>query len=78
MFIVKQLKCKIGGISPGITPSSCRLLCSIQYTVTVQRLSAYLHARAAPPYVVNLDPAVHEVPYPANIGRSHDNHMFVL
>ncbi|XP_025091920.1 LOW QUALITY PROTEIN: GPN-loop GTPase 1-like [Pomacea canaliculata] len=36
-------------------------------TTFVQRLTAHLHARKTPPYVVNLDPAVREVPYPANI-----------
>ncbi|CAB1448831.1 unnamed protein product [Pleuronectes platessa] len=36
-------------------------------TTFVQRLTAYLHSRKAPPYVINLDPAVHEVPFPANI-----------
>ncbi|XP_068169396.1 GPN-loop GTPase 1 [Antennarius striatus] len=36
-------------------------------TTFVQRLTAHLHARKAPPYVINLDPAVHEVPFPANI-----------
>lgn len=30
-------------------------------------LTAYLHARKSPPYVLNLDPAVHNVPYPANV-----------
>ena len=35
-----------------------------------QRLNAYLHARKTPPYVINLDPAVHEVPYPVNIGKA--------
>ncbi|KAF3835602.1 hypothetical protein F7725_028160 [Dissostichus mawsoni] len=33
----------------------------------VQRLTSYLHTRKSPPYVINLDPAVHEVPFPANI-----------
>ena len=33
-----------------------------------QRVNAYLHARKSPPYVINLDPAVHSVPYPVNIG----------
>ncbi|CAD5212302.1 unnamed protein product [Bursaphelenchus xylophilus] len=33
----------------------------------VQRLTAYLHARNSFPYVVNLDPAVNQVHYPANI-----------
>lgn len=36
-------------------------------TTFVQRVNSYLHARKTPPYVINLDPAVHEVPYPANI-----------
>ncbi len=35
----------------------------------LQRLTAHLHSRKAPPYVINLDPAVHEVPFPANIGE---------
>uniref|UniRef100_A0A3P9MD88 GPN-loop GTPase 1 n=1 Tax=Oryzias latipes TaxID=8090 RepID=A0A3P9MD88_ORYLA len=36
-------------------------------TTFVQRLTAHLHSHKAPPYVINLDPAVHEVPFPANI-----------
>ncbi|CAB3979887.1 GPN-loop GTPase 1 [Paramuricea clavata] len=36
-------------------------------TTFVQRINAHLHAKKTPPYVVNLDPAVYEVPYPANI-----------
>ncbi|EDO44930.1 predicted protein [Nematostella vectensis] len=36
-------------------------------TTFVQRLTAHLHAGKKAPYVVNLDPAVHEVPYPVNI-----------
>ncbi|EDV29241.1 uncharacterized protein TRIADDRAFT_19709 [Trichoplax adhaerens] len=36
-------------------------------TTFVQRVNAYLHSRQTPPYIVNLDPAVHEVPFPANI-----------
>ncbi|KAK5873513.1 hypothetical protein PBY51_018549 [Eleginops maclovinus] len=36
-------------------------------TTFVQRLTAHLHTRKSPPYVINLDPAVHEVPFPANI-----------
>uniref|UniRef100_A0A3Q3ELY0 GPN-loop GTPase n=1 Tax=Labrus bergylta TaxID=56723 RepID=A0A3Q3ELY0_9LABR len=38
-------------------------------TTFVQRLTAHLHNLKAPPYVINLDPAVHEVPFPANIGE---------
>uniref|UniRef100_A0A3B3IJ94 GPN-loop GTPase n=1 Tax=Oryzias latipes TaxID=8090 RepID=A0A3B3IJ94_ORYLA len=40
-------------------------------TTFVQRLTAHLHSHKAPPYVINLDPAVHEVPFPANIGEEH-------
>ncbi|XP_035991699.1 GPN-loop GTPase 1 [Fundulus heteroclitus] len=36
-------------------------------TTFVQRLTAHLHAQNSAPYVINLDPAVHEVPFPANI-----------
>ncbi|XP_060107403.1 GPN-loop GTPase 1 [Heteronotia binoei] len=36
-------------------------------TALVQRLTAYLHSKKSPPYVINLDPAVHELPFPANI-----------
>lgn len=36
-------------------------------TTFVQRITSHLHAKKKPPYVINLDPAVHEVPYPANI-----------
>ncbi len=36
-------------------------------TTFVQRLTAHLHTKKMPPYVINLDPAVHEVLFPANI-----------
>ncbi|XP_056134685.1 GPN-loop GTPase 1 isoform X1 [Lampris incognitus] len=36
-------------------------------TTFVQRLTAHLHSEKSVPYVINLDPAVHEVPFPANI-----------
>ena len=36
-------------------------------TTFVQRLTSHLHSRGSPPYVVNLDPACREAPYPANI-----------
>ncbi|KAL7862553.1 hypothetical protein SRHO_G00139940 [Serrasalmus rhombeus] len=36
-------------------------------TTFVQQLTAFLHTKKSPPYVINLDPAVHEVPFPANI-----------
>ncbi|CAD5122804.1 DgyrCDS11210 [Dimorphilus gyrociliatus] len=36
-------------------------------TAFVQRLTSFLHSKKTPPYVINLDPAVKEVPFPANI-----------
>ena len=36
-----------------------------------QGITAHLHAKKSPPYVINLDPAVHEVAFPANIGMSY-------
>ncbi|XP_034276984.1 GPN-loop GTPase 1 [Pantherophis guttatus] len=36
-------------------------------TALVQRLNAYLHSKNSPPYVINLDPAVYELPFQANI-----------
>ncbi|XP_013062198.2 GPN-loop GTPase 1-like [Biomphalaria glabrata] len=36
-------------------------------TSFVQRLTHHLHAKKIPPYVINLDPAVLDVPFPANI-----------
>ncbi|KFO20698.1 GPN-loop GTPase 1 [Fukomys damarensis] len=36
-------------------------------TTFVHRLTGHLHTHSCPPYVINLDPAVHEVPFPANI-----------
>ncbi|XP_038065484.1 GPN-loop GTPase 1-like [Patiria miniata] len=36
-------------------------------TTFVQRITAHLYAKKQPPYVINLDPAVHEVSFPANI-----------
>ncbi|XP_028928005.1 GPN-loop GTPase 1 [Ornithorhynchus anatinus] len=36
-------------------------------TTFVQRVTGHLHGRGSPPYVINLDPAVHDVPFPANI-----------
>jgi len=33
----------------------------------VQRLTSYLLMKQQPPYIINLDPAVHEVAYPVNI-----------
>ncbi len=36
-------------------------------TTLVQRLAADLHTRGSPPYLINLDPACREAPYPANV-----------
>ncbi|CAF0745902.1 unnamed protein product [Rotaria sordida] len=36
-------------------------------TTFIQRINAYLHGEQTPPYIVNLDPAVHELPYPCNV-----------
>ncbi|KAI9553556.1 hypothetical protein GHT06_021474 [Daphnia sinensis] len=36
-------------------------------TTFVQQLTSRFHARNKPPYVINLDPACREVPYPVNI-----------
>ena len=33
----------------------------------LQRISAHRHTKKSPATVVNLDPAVYEIPYPANI-----------
>jgi len=36
-------------------------------TTFLQRINAHLHSQQTPPFVVNLDPAVHELPYPCNV-----------
>lgn len=57
--------------SGGPRPPVCLLVLGMAgsgKTTFVQRLTGHLHSRGSPPYVVNLDPAVHEVPFPANIG----------
>ncbi|XP_061543462.1 GPN-loop GTPase 1-like [Phycodurus eques] len=36
-------------------------------TTFVQRLTAHLHALKSPPYLINLYPAVHNIPFPASI-----------
>lgn len=33
----------------------------------MQRLNAHLHGASSPPYIINLDPAVHSVPFDCNI-----------
>uniref|UniRef100_A0A8C6DFZ4 GPN-loop GTPase n=1 Tax=Moschus moschiferus TaxID=68415 RepID=A0A8C6DFZ4_MOSMO len=56
--------------SGGPRPPACLLVLGMAgsgKTTFVQRLTGYLHGQGCPPYVINLDPAVHEVPFPANI-----------
>uniref|UniRef100_A0AAF6YLF9 GPN-loop GTPase n=1 Tax=Bos taurus TaxID=9913 RepID=A0AAF6YLF9_BOVIN len=56
--------------SGGPRPPACLLVLGMAgsgKTTFVQRLTGYLHSQGCPPYVINLDPAVHEVPFPANI-----------
>ncbi|OJD12009.1 hypothetical protein ACJ73_09420, partial [Blastomyces percursus] len=36
-------------------------------TTFMQRINSHLHAKHKPPYVLNLDPAVHSVPFESNI-----------
>ncbi|KAL8787144.1 MAG: hypothetical protein Q9213_002360 [Squamulea squamosa] len=36
-------------------------------TTFMQRINSHLHTKKAPPYVINLDPAVHKVPFDSNI-----------
>ena len=37
-------------------------------TTLVQKITSYLYEKKPVPYVINLDPACAELPYPANIG----------
>ncbi|KAM9201564.1 GPN-loop GTPase 1 isoform 2-T2 [Dugong dugon] len=56
--------------SAGPRPPVCLLVLGMAgsgKTTFVQRLTGHLHSQGSPPYVINLDPAVHEVPFPANI-----------
>ncbi|XP_023406319.1 GPN-loop GTPase 1 isoform X2 [Loxodonta africana] len=56
--------------SGGPRPTVCLLVLGMAgsgKTTFVQRLTGHLHSQGSPPYVINLDPAVHEVPFPANI-----------
>ena len=38
-------------------------------TTLVQKVTSYLYEKKPAPYVINLDPACAEMPYPANIGN---------
>lgn len=59
-----------GGSKEGLKKPTCIIVLGMAgsgKTTFVQRITAHLHARKKPPYVINLDPAVLEVPFPANI-----------
>ena len=51
---------------------------SVYSSFIFQRITAHLHARKTPPYVLNLDPAVVNVPYPANIGKASLVFTFII
>ncbi|XP_043365851.1 GPN-loop GTPase 1 isoform X4 [Dermochelys coriacea] len=56
--------------SESCAPSVCVLVLGMAgsgKTTLVQRLTAHLHSQNSPPYVINLDPAVRELPFAANI-----------
>ena len=64
----------VGGSSTGVassrSPPTCLVILGMAgsgKTTFVQRLTAELYHKSKQPYVVNLDPACREVPYPANI-----------
>lgn len=38
-------------------------------TTFVKKLTETLYSSSTPPYVVNLDPACIDVPYPCNVGK---------
>ena len=42
--------------------------CGFLFTSHFQRISAHLYSKNCPPYCINLDPAVNQVSFPANIG----------
>lgn len=43
------------------------LLAGSGKTTFMQRLNAHLHAQKKPPYIINLDPAVKNLPFERNI-----------
>lgn len=59
-----------GGLGSSGAPPVCLLVLGMAgsgKTALVQRLTSYLHSKRTPPYLINLDPAVHNLPFPANI-----------
>ena len=61
----------------GVDHSNLLFLMHTHTYIVFQRLNAHLHAHKTPPYVVNLDPAVREVPFPTNIGALSCDHCAV-
>ncbi|XP_013785335.1 GPN-loop GTPase 1-like [Limulus polyphemus] len=59
----------MGGTTPGRKPTCIIVLgmAGSGKTTWVQRINAHLYAKKKSPYVINLDPACKELPYPANI-----------
>ncbi|XP_076330554.1 GPN-loop GTPase 1-like [Tachypleus tridentatus] len=60
----------MGGKTSGRKPT-CMIVLGMAgsgKTTWVQRITAHLYAKKKSPYVINLDPACKELPYPANIG----------
>ncbi|XP_064397273.1 GPN-loop GTPase 1-like [Halichondria panicea] len=57
----------VGGLPERPTCVICLGMAGSGKTTFVQRITSYLHSCKSAPYVVNLDPAVSVVPYPANI-----------
>ena len=58
-------------MSPPVTSLLCPLLgvgmAGSGKTTLLQRLNSHLHAHDHPPYIINLDPAVHLLPYGAHV-----------
>ena len=69
--VMEQLRAEPEVAGPGEKQQPCCVIilgmAGSGKTTFVQRLTSHLHSRGSPPYVVNLDPACREVPYPANI-----------
>ncbi|KAH8652781.1 hypothetical protein BGZ60DRAFT_473534 [Tricladium varicosporioides] len=55
--------------APGISPVTivCVGMAGSGKTTFMQRINSHLHSQKTPPYVINLDPAVRNVPFDSNI-----------
>eukprot|EP00057_Strongylocentrotus_purpuratus_P035207 XP_798140.3 PREDICTED: GPN-loop GTPase 1 [Strongylocentrotus purpuratus] len=66
----EQLGACAGGLHNTDTKPPCLIVLGMAgsgKTTFVQRLNAHLYTKQQKPYIINLDPAVHEVGYPTNI-----------